>query len=112
MSQSEMPQGGPFERGAEYLNRIGQEYLAYKQFLPGLSDKAFRYQRDLNAGRDTGVESFLADFAIAAEERRRNLVRWNIGEKLPEATEDKIAVIESMLPRFVEFNQEAVGGMR
>jgi len=103
---------GHIETGAEYLKRIGEEYVTYKQFLPGLSDKAFQYQKELNVGREIGVESFLADFAIAAEDRRRNLVRWRMGEKLPKLSEEKIAAIKSALPKFVVLNKEAVGGMR
>ncbi|KKS95671.1 MAG: hypothetical protein UV71_C0004G0011 [Microgenomates group bacterium GW2011_GWC1_43_13] len=104
--------GGRIESGAEYLKRIGEEYTVYNQFLPGLSDQAFQYQKEINARREMGVESFLGDFAIAAEERRRNVVRWRVGDKLPEATEERTAIIRSALPRFVMFDKEAVGGMR
>lgn len=102
---------GRIESGAEYLKRIGEEYVAYNEFLPGISDKAFQYQKEINARREIGVESFLADFAIAGEERRRNLVRWRMGDKLPEASDEQIAIIQSALPRFVVLNKEAVGGM-
>lgn len=112
MSEDDKPGvGGPIETGADYLKRIGEEYVSYKQFLPGLSDAAFRYQKELGLHRD-GVEGFMADFAIAAEERRRNLVRWRTSEKLPNAPEEKVDLIRAALPRFVMFNKEAVGGMR
>lgn len=99
------------ESGKDYLERIGKEYQDYGKFLPGLSDEAFAHQRSMSSHRD-GVEGFLSDFAIAAEERRRNIVRWKVGEKLPAATPEKISQIRTSLPRFVVFNAEAVGGMR
>lgn len=97
------------ESGREYLKRIEQEYLAYKNFLPGLSDQAFNYQRHLH--RDLDVGGFLADFALAAEEDRRKIVRWQIGEKLPRATDERVSAIQSVLPKFTVLNKEAIGGM-
>lgn len=102
----------PLESGAEYLKRLGEEYSAYKQFLPGLSDEAFQYQKKLNTQREIGVAGFLADFAIEAEERRRNIVRWQVGEKLPEVSPERLSAITQALPRFVVVNKEALGGMK
>jgi hypothetical protein len=113
MSEVDKPIGNAkTESGADYLKNLEREYAAYNQFLPGLSETAFKYQKELNARRENGVGSFLGDFAIAAEEVRRNIVRWQMGNKLPEVTEEMIAIIRYALPRFVMFNKEAVGGMR
>lgn len=112
---SEKDQGGPHEEsesGVEYLKRVGEVYAYYRDFLPGLSDQAFQYQKEINAGREISVESFLADFALGAEQRRRNVTRWRVGEKLPATTDERLAAIKSVLPRFVVVNKEAVGGMR
>jgi post-segregation antitoxin (ccd killing protein) len=96
--------------GREYLERLGQEYASYKEFLPGLSDEAFKYQQQVNSRRGMGVESFLADFALAAEERRRNVLRWQMGEKLPSATSEKLNAVQATLPQCYQgFSKPCMG---
>lgn len=98
--------------GKKYLEDLAQEYIAYRMMLSTMSQGAFEYQKKVHSGLDGGVAGFLADFALGFEERRRNLVRWKTGEKLPTASQEDIDKIISILPKFVVFNSEAVGGMK
>lgn len=98
--------------GKKYLEDLAQEYNAYRTMLATLSERAFEYQKKIHSNVDNGVAGFLADFALGFEERRRNLVRWKTGTKLPTAPQEEIDKILRILPRFVIFNSEAVGGMK
>lgn len=97
--------------GKAYLESLTQEYILYREFLRDMTQSAFDYQKQLIAKSETSVASFLGDFAVAFEERRRNLVRWKTMEKLPLASPQKISQILAVLPKFVTFNAEAAGGM-
>ncbi len=115
MTEGEVPEGDDSSRrvisGEEYLQRLGEEFSAFRQFLPGISDEAFEYQKQLASKGDRGVEGFMADFAISEEERRRDNERWKYGAGLPAATPDKEAQIRATLPRFAIPGREAIGGM-
>lgn len=98
--------------GEEYLNQLGEEYRFYKDsILPNLSDEDLEYQKEITSKKPTGVSSFLAEFALASEEDRRNLERWAEGKELPEVEEKKIMAINDTLPAFVSVNPEALGAM-
>jgi len=113
MDEGKEQEGIHQESGQEYLARLGEEYKFYKNnVLPGLSDEAFEHQRRVTAQAPIGVGSFLADFAIGVEERRRAIERWTEGKKLPEADKKHIDAVHQVLPAFVVVNPEAIGAMR
>lgn len=98
--------------GEEYLRQLGEEYRFYKDnILPALSEDAFEHQKESRHKID-GVEGFLADFAIAAEERRRAIERWTEGAKLPEADKELAEKVHEALPAFAVVNPETLGAMK
>jgi hypothetical protein len=100
------------ESGKEYLRRLGENYNIAKKSLPGLSENDFNNLKNNSSKREIGVESFLMDFAIAAEERRRNLERWAKGKEITPATAEHAKAIISALPTYSIADSEVLGMMR
>lgn len=100
------------ESGQDYLRRLGEGYQITKKILPWLSDGEFESLKKDTLRKELGVESFLTDFAIADEERRRALERWTEGKKLPDASKEQVEAVRKALPAFVIVNPEAIGAMK
>lgn len=99
-------------RGKEYLERISEQYQIARTTLPRLPDDEFEKVRKESRRKEIGVESFMMDFAIDAERRRRNLERWAVGRDITPATTEHAAAIISALPSFTIANSEAMGAIR
>lgn len=102
---------GP-ESGREYLQRLGEQYQIARTALPRLPEDEFDRVRHESARKEIGVESFLMDFAIGAETRRRNLERWAAGRAITPASTEHAAAVVSALPSYTTVNPEAMGAMR
>lgn len=100
------------ESGKDYLRRLGEQYELAQRTLPRLSDDEFNKIRQESARKESGIESFLMDFAIGAETRRRNLERWASGRAITPASAEHAAAIISALPAYTLANPEAMGAMR
>jgi hypothetical protein len=92
-----------------YLQGIAKRW---RRTLPTLSPAEFAVEQEVHLHTDADEETFVGDFAIAAERRRRDLLRWTRGEPLPTATEAHTRQILGRLPAFVSVHAEAIGGMR
>lgn len=102
---------GP-ESGKEYLIRLGEQYEIARTTLPRLPEEEFEKVRGESTGKELGVESFLMDFAIGAETRRRNLERWAAGRAITPASAEHAASVIAALPSYTTANPEALGAMR
>lgn len=100
------------ESGREYLQRLGEQYQIARTTLPRLPEDEFDKVRHESARKELGVESFLMDFAIGAETRRRNLERWAAGRAITPASAEHAAAVVSALPSYTTANPEAMGAMR
>lgn len=101
---------GP-ESGREYLARLGEQYQIAQTTLPRLAEDEFERVRGESSRKELGVESFLMDFAIGAETRRRNLERWTAGRTITPATTEHAANVISALPSYTVAGPEAIGAM-
>lgn len=101
---------GP-ESGKEYLRRLGEQYQIARTTLPRLPEDEFERVRRESAGKEAGVESFLMDFAIGAETRRRNLERWATGRTITPASAEHVGAVISALPSYTVASPEAMGAM-
>lgn len=102
---------GP-ESSKEYLRRLGEQYEIARTTLPRLPEDEFEKVRRESVGKESGVESFLMDFAIGAETRRRNLERWATGRTITRASAEHAAAVISALPSYTVASPEAMGAMR
>lgn len=100
------------ESGKDYLRRLGEQYELVQRTLPRLPEDEFNRIRQESARKEIGIESFLMDFAIGAETRRRNLERWATGRTITPASAEHAAAIISALPAYALANPEAMGAMR
>lgn len=101
---------GP-ESGAEYLKRLAQHFETANRVLPTLPEDEFAKIKAESARKEIGIESFLMDFAIGAETRRRNLERWASGRTITPASTEHAAAIVNTLPSYTLANPEAMGAM-
>ena len=63
------------------------------------------------AARDISVAGFLADFAKDRADRADAIMRWELGQRLPDIAPGMSELVQSRLPRFVSVNPEAAGGL-
>lgn len=99
------------ETGAQYLARITNNYLVMKKTLPKLSGEDFEKLKRGSFFHDLNVGGFLKDFAIAAEERRRDTERWAQGQPLPQLSVKQREIIKGAIPRSVYIDPEALNAI-
>lgn len=100
------------ESGKDYLKRLDEQYELAQRTLPRLPKDEFERVKRESARKELGIESFLMDFAIEAETRRRNLERWVSGRAITPASVEHATAIISALPAYTLANPEAMGAMR
>jgi hypothetical protein len=89
------------ESGKDYLQRLGEQYSIARTTLPRLPEDEYEKILNGSAGKELGVETFLMDFAIGEETRRRNLERWASGRTITPASAEHAVAIISALPSFL-----------
>lgn len=100
------------ESGPQYLKRLAQQYDMANRVLPTLPEDEFSKIRREQGRKEIGVESFLMDFAIGAETRRRNIERWATGRAITSASAEHATAVINALPAYTTASPEALGAMR
>ena len=95
------------EFGEDYLKQSALGYEALKKRLSQVSNAAFNRAKRRASKMELGFESFLADFAIAAEQERRDEERWQTGRSSQASTE-LTELINQIVPRHVHIHPEAL----